>query len=921
MRTHSNIHLERKEWVLFLIPSVTLLVYLFYTLSFVYFIPYPGFVFNSGEDGWFVTDSSQPQLSVGDVLVSFGDLSFNEYEADRLKVPLADIAPNEEIPIKFLNENRSLTIRMITPTVNDRLKRTLSTIGFFPFWIAGTVVLLFLRPRDRRWLLLLTFMYLIAIWVTVGAVSSWRLGASRLILGATFWLMAPVFIHLHLIVPTSISPKTINQFMSVIYLIAIVCSILEFFQVLPTDAPLLGALFGIFGSIALLVYRLVAAPQKSAERLSTQLMLAGIGLAFAPGILYEVVPSALSLTPSTTLGLSISQLAIPILPFFYVYAVYKRQLGALEFRTNRLIAIYSFALLYPPLFLLLVVSGNSWIESASDRTVYLLIISTAFVIATPPLLARFQLWVNRLAYGTTYDPEDLIRIFANRVPSGLDRANLIDLIKSDILPSLLIRQSCLLLLEDQKIVGQLFEQQLGQQETAVMHKNLQEIMRLSGLYRPPLVDTYEPKDWIRLAILLKVRNEVKGLWLFGKRDPDDFYPQTDVELLNTLANQVAPVIESIQLYEALQQHAKGLAVEVADRTAELRSEKDRTQAILDSAGEGIFFTDPQGIILYANPKMNNLTGFTAVELLGTPLNNIQTDESSAEAARQMLLALENGERWTGNLTLQRKDGDYYDANLTIAPIYTDDQRIDGFVGVQSDVSKFKEIDRLKSEIIANVSHELRTPLTNIRMYIQLLKIGKPEKQDHYFEVLHHETERLTRLIEDLLELSKLDSGEISTNLEPTDIQLVIKGVVESNQAKADEKNINLMVENNTPQLPLALADPMQINQVFNNLVINAINYIPSERDIVIHFGTGTLVDHPAVWVSVADNGQGINPEEIPHLFERFYRGEIGQASKVAGTGLGLAISQEIVDRHHGKIEVASEVGVGTTFTVWLPIAK
>jgi PAS domain S-box-containing protein len=921
MNAPAGIGLKRKEWALFLIPSATLLVYVYYTYSFVFLTPYPGILFTARENGWFINDSAQADLAVGDVLVRIDELYFGAYQSNRLLVPFHNLEPGAQVAVQKLGDSNPILVQMPEPTVNDRLKRLLATSSFFLFWLAGTAVLLFLQPRDKRWALLLTFMYLIAIWLTLGAVSAWRIGGSRLLLGATTWLLAPVLIHLHLVIPVPIASRLTRGIIACLYLFAAGGIILELAQLLPSSAPLLGAVLGVVGSIAILGYRLVTSPRKSAAGLSTRLMFAGILVAFTPGILYELLPRMLGFSPTTTISLSISLLAIPILPFFYIYAVYKRQLGALEFRTNRLIAVYSFALLYPPLFLMFILYGINWLESAGDRTIYLLVISTLFVVTTPALLNYFQRFVNRLAYGTRHDPEELIRIFANQVPSALDRANLIRLIEGEILPSLLIRQSCMVLVEGEDIGDLIYSQQLREEEVGYICQDVRELLHVGNHYQPPKGEVYDPKDWVRLAILLKVRSETKGLWLFGKRDPDDFYPQADVELLSTLANQITPVIENIQLYEALQQHAQGLAIEVADRTAELRSERDRTQAILDSAGEGIFFTDPEGRILYANPKMNQLTGFLTEELLGSNLRDLRSDESSRESVKQMIRATEKGEKWTGNLTLLRKDGHYYDANLTISPLNSDDNRVAGFVGVQSDISRFKEIDRLKTEIVANVSHELRTPLTNIRMYIQLLKVGKPDRHEQYFQVLHQETKRLTHLIEDLLELSKLDAGEVVINLAATDVRQIIRDVIIGNEAKAEGKGIQLSVETEPVNLPPVLADAMQLGQVFDNIISNAINYIPPEGEVVVRLGSANGLPKSMVWVAIADNGPGIDPEEIPQLFERFYRGQAGKNSETPGTGLGLAISQEIVNRLQGKIEVASEVGTGTTFTVWLPVAN
>ena len=439
----------------------------------------------------------------------------------------------------------------------------------------------------------------------------------------------------------------------------------------------------------------------------------------------------------------------------------------------------------------------------------------------------------------------------------------------------------------------------------------------SGVYQPPVDESRGKFDWVRLGLSLVTREEIKGIWLLGRRDPDDFYPRNDIDLLQTLTNQIAPVIENIELYEELQLHADSLAEEVASRTTELISEKDRTQAILDSAGEGIFFTDPLGTILYTNPAMARLSGYAPDAHIGESLDLWQADKNAPEQYRDLWEAIYDGRGWSGELQLRTRDGTVKDVNLTIAPIQSQDGQIKGFVGVQSDISKLKEVDRLKSNIISSVSHELKTPLTTIKTYVVLLDKGKPEKREGYLSVLNRETDRLTAIIEDFLDLSSLEAGEIRSRPQPIDTMSVVDEVIVSCNARALAKNIRLNWQENG-EVPRAIADSTQLEQILTNLVVNALNYTPDGGQVSLKAGDGYLDGEPAVWVQVSDSGPGIMQDDLPFVFDRFFRGKAAEESGAPGTGLGLTICRELVERNRGRIEVDSDPERGAVFTVWLP---
>ncbi len=224
-----------------------------------------------------------------------------------------------------------------------------------------------------------------------------------------------------------------------------------------------------------------------------------------------------------------------------------------------------------------------------------------------------------------------------------------------------------------------------------------------------------------------------------------------------------------------------------------------------------------------------------------------------------------------------------------------------------------ELDQLKTKFVSDVSHELRTPITNLQLYLDLLKQGKPEKREHYIAVLVQQANRLTRLVEDILDLSRLELGGNRAVFAPVNLNQLVEQIVTTYQPSAENANLRLTFEPG-PDLPPVIGEINQLAQVVTNLVGNALNYTLRGSIRV-----WTHLEDDWVCLDVADTGIGIAPEDIAHLFERFYRGKFVSQRNIPGTGLGLAIIKEIVDLHNGRIKVNSQPGKGATFSVHLPI--
>jgi PAS domain S-box-containing protein len=423
-----------------------------------------------------------------------------------------------------------------------------------------------------------------------------------------------------------------------------------------------------------------------------------------------------------------------------------------------------------------------------------------------------------------------------------------------------------------------------------------------------------------LSVPLILKNATVGYAaMWDSRGRRDFTPD-EIALCQGIAQHAAIAFENARLFDQVQRHAAELEQRVVERTGQLDEQRRRMQAILDAAGEGIVFTDLGGAIEYVNPALERITGYAAAEVLGQNPRLLQSGRTPSAVYKDLWSSVARGEVWRGELTNRRRDGALYDAALTVAPLRGADGQTIGYVGVQRDITRQKELDRLKDQFVSNVSHELRTPLANVKLYLGLLERGRPDKHDQYMETLKRETARLEKLITDLLDLSRLDLGTIPVHLGPTDLNALVTELLVDRVALAAERGLTLDHQPATV-LPPALADPAMIALALSNLIANAINYTPRGGHIAL--STELLSRENRDWIifTVRDSGPGISSADLPHIFERFYRGEAGRGSGLPGTGLGLAICKEIVDRLGGHISVESAPGQGAAFTVWLRPAE
>ncbi|TMA13477.1 MAG: PAS domain S-box protein [Deltaproteobacteria bacterium] len=385
------------------------------------------------------------------------------------------------------------------------------------------------------------------------------------------------------------------------------------------------------------------------------------------------------------------------------------------------------------------------------------------------------------------------------------------------------------------------------------------------------------------------------------------FTEREVRLLLAFSSQLGAALENAQLYD------------------EVNKDKAYIENLVENAGDAIISTDTEDRILSWNLGAEVVFGYSKEEAVGQSLAILLPPGRSTE-----LEEIRNKVRLTGvirSLEVRRirRDGRIIDASLAVSPIRDKDDNVIGFLHLAKDVTekkryeqRLKELDKMKSDFVSSVSHELGTPLTAIKGSVDNMLDGVigelNEKQIAYLTRIKSNADRLARLINDLLDLSRIEAGKI--DLRPTNLSLVtlIKEVAESLRPVAAEKLISLDIASRDPAV-MAWADRDKVTQVLMNLIGNALKFTPPHGKVTIAVGRN---GDQWVRVSVADTGPGIPTEEINKIFDKFYQIAQSGRQKTKGTGLGLTICKDLVEMQGGKIWVESESGKGSTFAFTLP---
>ncbi len=348
---------------------------------------------------------------------------------------------------------------------------------------------------------------------------------------------------------------------------------------------------------------------------------------------------------------------------------------------------------------------------------------------------------------------------------------------------------------------------------------------------------------------------------------------------------------------------------------EMGSEKKKMDTIIEYMADGLIASTKEGQIIHINSKAIEMLGIDEEVCATKDFNQLFTT-GNGQFKIENFLEIEKD--WGGNKIISINNGPILQASY--APFMDQSGSIEGIIILLQDVTKHQKLENMRKEFVANVSHELKTPLTTIRSYTETLLDGAIDDRDlsiNFLQVVGSETERMARLVRDLLQLSDLDFQQSKWSKKAVDLKEIIEETISKLDVsvKNKEQQVYFKPKNLEENAAIIYADKDRIGQVILNLLSNSIKYTPEGGSINIDINTreDTLI------LEIEDNGIGIPKEDLTRIFERFYRVDKARARELGGTGLGLSIAKEIIEAHEGTIEIFSEEGVGTKTVINLPI--
>lgn len=390
------------------------------------------------------------------------------------------------------------------------------------------------------------------------------------------------------------------------------------------------------------------------------------------------------------------------------------------------------------------------------------------------------------------------------------------------------------------------------------------------------------------------RTTIGVLHAFNKRHGEQFTDE-DVRLLERMAKSAAAVISNLRMYQ------------------EIVEEKEELLHTIESLYAGLVLISPDGRILQMNASARSI-----FDPKGESVGKNFREVVASEAVQQLIEDTGAGRETAPAIELSIvNDGHERVFHVQAAQVRAEDGRQIGTVAILNDVTELKNIERMKSAFVATVSHELRTPLTAIKGFISTLLADDSfpeEDRREFYVIIDHECDRLTRLINDLLNIARIEAGEsLKPHYTEVDLKRLAQKVVLIQQQASNRHQLILEAPE---ELPNIIADEDKIDQVLTNLISNAIKYSPDGGQVRIKLQASDEKVH----ISVQDQGIGIPKEHLPKIFDRFHRVHTEDNRKIYGTGLGLYLVKHLVEQIHlGKVWAESEVGVGSTFHVELPM--
>ncbi len=351
----------------------------------------------------------------------------------------------------------------------------------------------------------------------------------------------------------------------------------------------------------------------------------------------------------------------------------------------------------------------------------------------------------------------------------------------------------------------------------------------------------------------------------------------------------------------------------------IKENESRLESVLENMNSGVFMIDRTGKMVLINRFAEEILGYEAKELLNKTYTETHHHHELSELVQACI---------TNRAPVREELTFYYPTermlDIHLVPLWHEEQDWSGLVVVMHDITAIRRLEKMRSEFVANVSHELKTPIAAVKGFAETLLAGAvqdPKTAESFLQIIYDESERLDRLIVDILELSKIESKRIPLQFSPLHLQSFADRIFHVMKSQASKKQIDLELD--IADDVYLEADEDRLRQIFINLLSNGINYTGAGGKVKVNAVCvpDSTSDQEVVRISIADTGIGIPKKDLPRIFERFYRVDKARSRSSGGTGLGLSIVKHLVELHNGRIHVESEQGLGTTFVIELPVLQ
>ena len=416
--------------------------------------------------------------------------------------------------------------------------------------------------------------------------------------------------------------------------------------------------------------------------------------------------------------------------------------------------------------------------------------------------------------------------------------------------------------------------------------------------------------WILGYIPLRGRDRVADMVAFCRR-----------AVLDTPSGKTLPVQRRDEL-GALEEGLNELAQTLTRRLQDMTAESEKLQSILSCMMEGVIVLDTGGKVMLVNEKARTMFDLPA----DTGARRLSSVEVSRHPEMQALIRdVVEGDGSGGSLHRELTLGDDRWFAVNAARLEHSRQELLGYVLVFHEVTELKRLEQIRADFVANVSHEMRTPLTAIQGYAETLlhnPPGDPAMARQFLNVVTRHSERLGRLIDDLLALSDLEMGNVNVRMQRVATRPLLERVLELFRQQASEKRIRIRADADA-DIPDILGDEDRLQQLLINLIDNALKYTPDRGEVLVHAGMKPVPHGDGgrrLALTVSDTGCGIPEKDLPRLTERFYRVDKARSRELGGTGLGLAIVKHITQAHGGDLKIESQLGKGTRVSIYLQSA-